>query len=65
VALLRVLDGGRAYLRVFLPAVRKVFERVRDYSAGFNIDVDDLWTAPQTLAATRDSIARMFKRSDG
>jgi len=65
VDLRRVLDGGPAYLRVSLPAVRKVFERVRDYSSGFNTDVDELWTAPQTLAAIRDYVARTFKPSDG
>jgi hypothetical protein len=34
-------------------------------SSGFDTDVDNLWTAPQTLAAIRDYVARTFKRSDG
>lgn len=42
-----------------------VWQRVRDHGPGFDADVDNLWTAPQALAAIRDYVARTFKRSDG
>jgi hypothetical protein len=42
-----------------------VWQRMRDHGPGFDADVNNLWTAPQTLAAIRDYVARTFKRADG
>ena len=71
----KLLDEGVAVAEALMAVPPEVFaitkrqicdpvmKRVREDAAGFEAAIEELWTAPATLVAIRDYVARTFKKS--